>query len=110
MSSLRSLTSRMPPSVPVADDIDDLADVAPEDFVAARDALAKELKAAGKVSQAAEVKKLRKPTVQAWIARTVEREHDDAVDALRAATAKVAEAQEKAITSGDRDALREATT
>jgi hypothetical protein len=96
-------------SVPVADEIDDLHDVVPEDFVAARDALAKELKAAGKVAQAADVKKLRKPTVQAWIARTVQREHDDVVDALRHATAAVADAQEKAITSGDRDALRDAT-
>lgn len=90
--------------------IDELADVSPEDFVAARDALAKELKAAGKVAEAAEIKKLRKPTVQAWIAEQVRRHHDDAVDDLRQASSAVAAAQEQAITSGDRDALKAATT
>jgi hypothetical protein len=89
--------------------VEELADLPPEDFVAARDALAKQLKAEGKVTDAAEVKKLKKPTVQAWIADQVRRHHDDAVDALRAATAAVGAAQEAAITSGDRDALREAT-
>jgi hypothetical protein len=90
--------------------IDELADVSPEDFVAARDALAKELKAAGKVAEAAEVRKLRKPTVPVWIAAQVRRHHDDAVDDLRDASRAVAEAQEQAITAGDRDALKAATT
>jgi hypothetical protein len=89
--------------------IPELADLPPEDFVAARDALAQELKAAGKAAQAAEVKKLRKPTVQAWVARAVALEHDDAVDELRSATAAVAAAQEKAIVSRKRDALGLAT-
>jgi hypothetical protein len=87
---------------------DELADVAPEDFVAARDALAKDLKAQGKVAEAAEVKKLRKPTVTQWITEQVRRHHDDTVAALREASAAVAAAQEAAITKGDRDALREA--
>jgi hypothetical protein len=89
---------------------DELADVSPEDFVAARDALAKQLKADGKVAEAAEIKKLRKPTVPIWIAEQVRRHHDDAVDALREASAAVAAAQEVAITKGDRDALRTAST
>lgn len=90
--------------------IDQLADVSPEDFVAARDALAKELKAKGLVADAAEVKKLRKPTVPVWIAEQVRRHHDDAVDALRGASTAVADAQEAAITKGDRDALKSAST
>jgi hypothetical protein len=90
--------------------IEDLADVSPEDFVAARDALAKELKAAGKVAESADVKQLRKPTVQAWIAEQVRRHHADAVEELRTASRAVAAAQEKAITSGDRDALKAAST
>ena len=89
---------------------EELADVSPEDFVAARDALAKELKAAGRKDEAAEVKKLRKPTVPVWIAEQVRRHHDDAVDTLRDASAAVAEAQELAITKGDREALKDATT
>jgi hypothetical protein len=88
--------------------IPELADVAPEDFVAARDALAKELKAAGQVKESAEVKKLRKPTVQAWIAEQVRRHHADVVDRLRESSTAVAAAQEAAITAGDRDALRDA--
>src|SRR4051794_1357487 len=89
---------------------EDLADIAPEDFVAARDALAKNLKAAGKVAEAAEVKQLRKPTVPVWIAAQVRRHHDDAVDDLRRASEAVADAQERAITKGDREALKSATT
>src|SRR4051812_2388088 len=96
----------MPASYPVIPD--DLIDLPPEDFVAARDALAKGLKAEGKVAEAAEVKKLKKPTVQAWITDQVRRHHDDVVDALRDASATVAAAQEHAIASGDRDELKQA--
>ncbi len=91
------------------DDLADLADLPPEDFVAARDELAQRLKAEDKAAQAAEVKKLRRPTVAQWIADQVRRHHNDDVDELRAASSDVAEAQEAAITSGDRDALRNAT-
>jgi hypothetical protein len=88
---------------------EDLADVPPEEFVAARDALAKQLKADGKATEAAEVKKLRKPTVTRWVADQVRRHHAEEVEALRAALASVAAAQETAITRGDRGALAEAT-
>jgi hypothetical protein len=88
---------------------DDLADVTPEEFVAARDELAKRLKAEGKMDEAAEVKKRRKPTVKQWIADQVRIHHRDVVDALRAALTDLAAAQEAAITGGDREALRAAT-
>ena len=88
---------------------EDLADVPPEDFVAARDAIAKRLKSDGRADEAAEVKKLRKPTVTRWVADQVLRHHASDVDALRRALSRVAEAQEAAITRGDRDALSEAT-
>ena len=91
------------------DEPEDLADVAPEGFVAARDALAKRLKADGNATEAAEVKKLRKPTVSRWVADQVRRHHAEDVEALRAALSNVAAAQETAITSGDRGALAEAT-
>src|SRR5688572_16260649 len=96
-------------SLSMQDELDHIADVPPEEFVTTRDELAKRLKAQGKAAQAAEVKKLRKPTVTQWIADQVRRHHDDVVDALRAASSDVASAQEAAITSGDRDALRTAT-
>jgi hypothetical protein len=88
---------------------DDLADVPPEEFVAARDALAKRLKAEGKASEAADVKKLRKPTVTRWIADQVLRHHAREVDALRSALTDVAAAQEAAVTGGGRRPLQDAT-
>jgi len=90
-------------------DVDELADVPPEEFVAARDELAKKLKAEGKADETAKVKKLRKPTVTQWVTDQVRRHHAGDVDALRAASIEVARAQEAAVTQGDRDALREAT-
>ncbi|MCI0635480.1 MAG: hypothetical protein L0206_16430, partial [Actinobacteria bacterium] len=83
---------------------DDLADIPPEEFIAARDELVKQLKGEGKTAEAADVKKLRKPTVAQWIADQVRR-HSGAVDELRVASREVAEAQEAAIVNGDRDAL-----
>lgn len=100
----------MPGSATMQDDRDELADVAPEEFVAARDELAGRLKVEGNAAEAAEVKKLRKPTVVQWITGQVRRHHAHEVDALRAASAEVAAAQETAITSGNRDALRDAST
>jgi hypothetical protein len=91
------------------DEPEDLADVPPEDFVAARDAIAKQLKSDGKADEATEVRKLRKPTVTRWVADQVLRHHASDVDALRRALRRVAAAQEAAITRGDREALTEAT-
>ena len=91
------------------DEPEDLADVPPEEFVAARDELAKRLKADGKATEAAEVKKLRKPTVTRWVADQVRRHHAEDVESLRTALSNVAAAQETAITRGERGALAEAT-
>lgn len=93
----------------MAEETDELADVPPEEFVAARDELAKRLKADGNADQAAKVKKLRKPTVTHWVTDQVRRHHAGDVDALRVASSDVAQAQEAAVTQGDRDALRDAT-
>ncbi|MGH9024636.1 MAG: hypothetical protein ACRDWD_00735 [Acidimicrobiia bacterium] len=89
--------------------IDELADVPPEEFIAARDALAARLKAEGNKDEAAEVKKLRKPTVAQWLTDQMRRHHEDKIDALRAALREVGEAQEAAVTGGDRAALQDAT-
>lgn len=91
------------------DERDDLADVPPEEFVAARDAMAKKLKSEGRSDEAAAVKKFRKPTVTRWVADQVLRHHAREVDTLRSALRRVAAAQEAAITHGDRDALADAT-
>jgi hypothetical protein len=91
------------------DERDDLANVRPEEFVAARNAAAKKLQSEGKPDEAAEVKRLRKPTVTRWVADQVLRHNDREVDALRSAVRRIATAQEAAITRGDRDALADAT-
>lgn len=79
---------------------EDLYGLPLEEFTPARDALAKELKAAGRKDEAAEVKSLRKPSVAAWALNRVAREHPDAIEGLRAAGAVLREAQD-AVLSGD---------
>jgi hypothetical protein len=91
------------------DERDDLADVPPEEFVAARDAVAKRLKSEGKSDEAAAVKRLRRPTVTRWVADQVLRHHAREVDAFRSAVRRVAAAQEAAVTGGDRASLADAT-
>jgi len=68
--------------------------VLPRDFVAARDARVKELRAAGDAEAARAVAALRRPTVVAWLANQLVRRHADQVGplldlgaALREATA-----------------------
>ncbi len=86
---------------------EDLYGLPLEEFTPARDALAKELKAAGRKDEAAEVKSLRKPSVAAWALNLVAREHPDAVESLRAAGDVLREAQREAM-SGDAGRLRDA--
>jgi hypothetical protein len=86
---------------------EDLYGLPLEEFTPARDALAKELKAAGHKDEAAQVKSLRKPSVAAWALNRVARDHPDAIERLRAAGADLRVAQEEAM-SGDAARLRDA--
>ncbi|HEV8622893.1 MAG TPA: hypothetical protein VG034_00430 [Acidimicrobiia bacterium] len=86
---------------------EDLYGLPLEEFTPARDALAKELKAAGRKDEAAEVKSLRKPSLAAWALNRVAREQAAAIDGLRAAGADLRQAQDEAM-SGDAGRLREA--
>jgi hypothetical protein len=78
-----------------ADEIaDELYALPPEQFTAARNARAKEAKAAGNKETAAQIAALRKPTVLAWLVNLLVRELPDEIggfldlgDALRDATA-----------------------
>ena len=65
----------------------------PEEFVAARDAAAKALRADGHKAEAAAVAKLRKPSVAAWIVNRLARDEAGLVDALLDAGAKLREVQ-----------------
>ena len=82
----------------------------PENFIAARDELAKRMKADGDTEAAAAVKKLRRPTVAAWAVDGAARAEPHLVDELLAAGARLTDAQRRAM-SGMRGAndLRTAT-
>jgi hypothetical protein len=93
----------------VADELDELFALPPSEFTVARDALAKRLRADGRADDAAQVKKLRRPTVPAWAINQVARRHPDALAELIKAGDAVAAAQRKAL-SGVRDSgLRDAS-
>jgi hypothetical protein len=82
-----------------------LLGVAPNDFVAERDLLARELREAGRAEEAAAVAAMRKPSA---VVLAVNRAARDRTNAARGA-AKTAERVEKAQAGGDQEAFREAT-
>jgi hypothetical protein len=79
-------------------------------FVAARDAVVKDLRAAGRADEAASVKALRKPSVPAWALDQLADRDPKGVGELLDAGAEIRAAQRAALTS-DRhaDRLRDAT-
>jgi hypothetical protein len=81
----------------------------PDRFIAERDALAKELKAEGRDDEAAEIKKLRRPSIVAWALNVASREHPDQVQALLEAGQALRRAQRTALSGGGGDAIRTAT-
>ena len=91
------------------DRVADLYGLPAGDFTAARDALAKALRAEGDKAAAAEVKALRRPTVAAWAVNQVARDEPDLVDAVIEAGARLVAAQEQLLAGGGRDELRAAT-
>ncbi len=82
---------------------------APEGFIAARDSLAKRLRDAGQDADAAEVKKLRRPTVAAWALDRLADVAPDGIGALLDAGAELARAQRATLSGRDPKALHEAT-
>lgn len=93
----------------MASDVDpaDLYGLPLPEFVPARDALARELRAAGRREQSAAVKRARKPTLAAWALNQAARRHPDEVSALLAAGRALAAEQQSAL-AGDATGLREA--
>jgi hypothetical protein len=87
----------------------DLFGVDPAEFVAARDALARQLRSEGKREEATVVKALRRPPVPIWALNRVARDDLDAIETLLDAAADAGEAQDALLNgNGDRDALRDA--
>jgi hypothetical protein len=95
--------------VGIEERIDELFAVAPEEFVAARDALANELRSEGDGRGAADVKKLRRPTVAAWAVNQVARRHPRDVEELLSAGDDLREAQRRAMTGKGRTDVHEPT-
>jgi hypothetical protein len=87
----------------VADDVDGLFGLPLEEFTRARDALARELRSAGRKDEAAEVGALRKPVLPAWVVNRLVREQPKATKALLGA----AEAIRSGRAGGD-ERMREA--
>ncbi|TDD67391.1 hypothetical protein E1262_19120 [Jiangella aurantiaca] len=87
------------------DAADELYALPPEEFVEARNALAKRLKGEGEADVAARVKALRKPTVAAWLTNQLVRRYGDEIVAL----AELGERMRKAMSAMDGAALRELT-
>jgi len=90
------------------DEVDALFTLDPEEFVPARDAIVRRLRKSDR-SAAAEVAKLRRPTVPAWALNVVAREHPREIAAVLKAGERLRAAQEKAL-RGDATALRSATS
>jgi hypothetical protein len=87
----------------------ELYGLAPGEFVAARDALAKQRRAEGDPAGAAAVKGLRRPTVAAWAVNQVARDHPELVAAVVDAGAALGTAQREVVGGGGRALLRAAT-
>lgn len=81
----------------------------PEEFVAARDALAKRLRAEGDRDGAQAVRGLRRPTVPAWAVNQLARSQPDEVDVLVEAGERVRLAQAEALSGRGAAGLREAS-
>jgi hypothetical protein len=96
----------------VADDdiavADDLYRLDPSEFVAARDSLARRLRADGQRDDAARVAKLRRPSAAAWALNQAAREHPDLLDTALRAGRELRDATEAAL-GGDASGLRAAS-
>jgi hypothetical protein len=84
----------------------DLFAVAPDEFVAARDQLARELRAAGDKDEATAVKRLRRPSVPVWALNQVVAVDPQAIQELLAASEDARTAQNDVLEGADADVLR----
>jgi hypothetical protein len=91
-----------------ASPVDELFTVDPSEFVARRDALAKQLRGAGEKDAAAAVKALRRPSVSVWALNSAARSDPHVVRTFVDTVAEARTAQADALRGGGRDALRDA--
>ena len=88
---------------------DELFDLAPEEFVAARDELARRLRREGDAEAAATVKALRRPPLSAWAVNRLARGDGPGLDPLLAAGERLRAAHQAALAGEGADELRAAT-
>jgi hypothetical protein len=93
---------------PFEAELDELYRLPLSEFTAARNELAKRLKADGKAEEAEEVKALRKPTVPVWLVNQLAGERELDVQRLRKAGEAVAKGQAQATAGRSSDAFMEA--
>lgn len=101
--------------MPDVEQVDDLYGVDPAEFVAARDALARRLRAAGDTSTAAEVKALRRPPKTAWALNALARSEPGLIEAVITSASALALAFDgggdlRTAQSTYRDAIHDAVT
>jgi len=93
--------------VPDRREEDQLFQVDPEQFVAARNALAKKLKSEGRREEAARVAKLRRPGATVWALNQVARSSPSLINSMLAVGAHLRDAMERAL-EGDASGVRNA--
>jgi hypothetical protein len=89
-------------------EIDRLIALPLDEFTAARNDAVKRLKKAGDDEAAERLAALAKPSVPVWTINQLARQHRSAMRALLDAAAKLKKAQERALSGGGSDALRDA--
>jgi hypothetical protein len=99
----------MPEPGDIEPHIDRLYALPLDEFVNARDELARSLRSAGRRDDATTVKGLRKPTVGAWALNQAVRTRRDDLRELLEAGEELRAAQERLLAGGDRAELRKAT-
>lgn len=77
--------------------LDPLYQAPPEEFVAARDALSRELRAEGDRESAARVKKLRRPSAAAWVINRVSADNPEGTRDFVIASEELSEAQQRVL-------------
>jgi hypothetical protein len=87
---------------------DELFGLAPDEFVAARDELARRLRREGDPEAARRVKALRRPPLSAWAVNQLARGQEPALDPLLAAGERLRAAHRAALAGGDAAELRAA--
>jgi len=90
-----------PSAIPLEERLDELYREHPESFVARRNELVKELRSAGDRDAAERVRRLRRPSVPAWLLNRAALERPEQLEAFAEASSELQEAQARALEGTD---------